>query len=57
MHGKKTVKFEDVSNALMNYEMRHRDKNHDSTFEALFVRGRPSEMRSFSSKKKITFST
>ncbi|KAM1552351.1 hypothetical protein ACFXTH_044497 [Malus domestica] len=33
MHGKETMKFEDVSNALMNYEMRHRDKNHDSTSE------------------------
>ena len=52
MHGKETVKFEDVSNALMNNEMRHRDKNHDSTSEALFVRGRSSEMRSFSGKKK-----
>ncbi|KAM1838444.1 hypothetical protein ACFX14_020106 [Malus domestica] len=41
MHGKETVKFEDVSNALMNYEMRHRDKNHDSTSEALFVRDCP----------------
>ncbi|KAM1114767.1 hypothetical protein PS1_005441 [Malus domestica] len=52
MHGKETVKFEDVSNALMNYEMRHRDKNHDSTSEALFVRGRSSERRSSSSRKK-----
>ncbi|KAM2496278.1 hypothetical protein ACFX1W_036168 [Malus domestica] len=41
MHGKKTVKFEDVSNALMNYEMRYRDKYHDSTSEALFVRDCP----------------
>ncbi|KAM2404120.1 hypothetical protein FF1_031488 [Malus domestica] len=57
MHGKETVKFEDVSNAWMNYEMRHRDKNHDSTFEALFVKGRSSEMRSSSSMKKITLST
>ncbi|KAM1047413.1 hypothetical protein ACFX2C_026771 [Malus domestica] len=52
MHGKETVKFEDVSNALMNYEMRHRDKNYDSTSEALFVRGRSSERRSSSSRKK-----
>ncbi|KAM1552053.1 hypothetical protein FF1_044132 [Malus domestica] len=52
MHGKETVKFEDVSNALMNYEMRHRDKNHDSTSEALFVRGKSSERRFSSSRKK-----
>ncbi|KAM0995986.1 hypothetical protein ACFX2C_006047 [Malus domestica] len=52
MHGKETVKFEDMSNALMNYEMRHRDKNHDSTSEALFVRGRSSERISSSSRKK-----
>ncbi|KAM1980190.1 hypothetical protein ACFX15_036829 [Malus domestica] len=52
MHGKETVKFEDVSNALMNYEMRHRDKHHDSTSEALFVRGRSSERKSSSSRKK-----
>ncbi|KAM2759273.1 hypothetical protein COP1_024013 [Malus domestica] len=41
MHGKEIMKFEDVSNALMNYEMRHTDKNHDGTFEALFVRDCP----------------
>ncbi|KAM1684607.1 hypothetical protein ACFXTN_032657 [Malus domestica] len=52
MHGKETVKFEDVSNALMNYEMRHREKNHYSTSEALFVRGRSSERRSSTSRKK-----
>ena len=54
MHGQETMKFEDVSNALMNYEIRHNDNNCDNTSEALFVRGRSSNRRSFSSRKKVS---
>ncbi|KAL4580653.1 hypothetical protein LXL04_016853 [Taraxacum kok-saghyz] len=41
LHGKVTISFEEVSNPLMNYEIRHADKQmNSSTSEALVVRGR-----------------
>ncbi|CAB4267957.1 unnamed protein product [Prunus armeniaca] len=39
-------------NAFMNHEVRHRDKNHDSSFEASVVRGRSSEKRTSTNKRK-----
>lgn len=53
-HGKETIKFEEVSNSLMNHEIRHADKqNNASTSDALVVRGRLVERRNHNSRKKF----
>ena len=46
IYGKDTVKFDDVSNALMNNEFRKRDKEaHNDTSEAFVTRERPEDRR------------
>lgn len=54
LYGKDTIKFDEVSNALMNYEVRHKDKydSTSSTLEALVVRGRSLERKRFGGRKK-----
>ncbi|KAL6226184.1 hypothetical protein ACLB2K_000147 [Fragaria x ananassa] len=54
LHGKETIKFEEVSNALMNYEIRHADKQSSaSTSDCLVVRGRAVERKNYGGKKKF----
>ncbi|KAJ9558432.1 hypothetical protein OSB04_013046 [Centaurea solstitialis] len=55
LHGKVTIGFEEVSNALMNYEIRHADKQMNaSTSDALVVRGRTFERKSHDNRKKFS---
>lgn len=54
LHGKVTISFEEVSNSLMNYEIRHADKQmNGSTSDALVVRGRRFERRGQENRKKF----
>ena len=53
IYGKDTINFEDVSNALMNHEVRHKDKQVQNTAsDALFVGGRMNERRRFNNRSR-----
>ncbi|KAI5313660.1 hypothetical protein L3X38_042836 [Prunus dulcis] len=53
IYGKDTIIFDEVSNALMNHEVRHKDKKaQNPTSDALVVRGRSSERRRFSDRRR-----
>ena len=53
IYGKDTIIFEEVSNALMNHEVRYKDKKaQNTTSDALVVRGRSSEKRRFSDRRR-----
>ncbi|KAM1232702.1 hypothetical protein ACFX13_002545 [Malus domestica] len=53
IYGKDTINFENVSNALMNHEVRHKDKQvHNTASDALFVRGRMNKRRRFNNRRR-----
>ena len=51
IYGRETIKFDEISSALMNHEVQNLDRQERNNSEALMVRGRSKERKSANRKK------